>query len=105
MPHPPVTGGSTRQNHTPSKMPDVVIENTDRARNDYRSDRHHHQHGNHSNHGSHGNHVSSASNHIQPAVLSMDDSIGISPSTSHSNRPDIHSTKRKASYDPVSVCI
>ncbi len=109
MPH--TTSSSGRQSHAPtsgSKMPDVVIENTDRTRNDYRSDRHHnhHHHGNHGSHGSHGNHgspgnhVTSGSNHVQPTVLSMDDSIGASPIASNPNRSEIP-PKRKGSFDPV----
>ena len=109
MPH--TVSASTRQSHTPTngdrKMPDVVIENTDRGRNDYRSDRHqhHHQyhmHGNHGGHGSQGNHVASASNHIQPVLLSMDDTIGMtSTGASNPNRSDVPSKQRKGSLDPV----
>ena len=100
MPH--TTSSSGRQNHTPtssSKMPDVVVENMDRGRNDYHSDRHHHHH-HHGGHGSQGNHITSGSNHVQPTMLSMDDSIGASPTASNPNRSEIP-PKRKGSFDPV----
>ena len=112
------TSGSTRQSHTPttsSKMtPDVVVENADRIRgtDHYHSDRHHHghghssshsSHGNHGNHGTQSNHISSASNHVQPMHLSLDEGPGIN-NAANPNRSEIPpASRRKGSYDPVSL--
>lgn len=91
------------------KNPEVHVENTDRGSgrgNHHRMDmsggsnnsRHHHYHG---NHGSQGNHVTAtASNHVQPTILSMDDTL-IPPTASNPNRSDMP-PKRKGSLDPVS---
>lgn len=103
--HMPHTGG-TRGNHTPSRAPpDVVVDNSERKDHYDRSYNYDHSYKDHYDRSSKDHHDR---NHYVPPLTttSSSESPNVKLGTaSNPNRSDMPPSKRKGSYDPVSVSL